>query len=87
MKKRRSEYQFRRRIADADIEPETTTPIKPRKGKASSVYFLHDIKPHRIPLPPDGHGESNDYDSNIYPKGTSLDLGDDDGDEKQFCLI
>ena len=64
-----------------------TTPIKAKKGETSMGYFLHDIQPHRIPLPPDGHGESNDYDSNIYPKGTSLHLGDDDGDEKQFCLI
>ena len=30
--KNRSEYQFRRRIADGDIEPVTITPIKPRKG-------------------------------------------------------
>ena len=51
-KKRRSEYQFRRRIANGDIERVTITPIKPRKGEISSGYFLHDIQPHRIPLPP-----------------------------------
>ena len=81
-KKRRSEYQFRRRIADADIEPVTNTPIKPRKGETSSGYFLDDVQPHRIPLPSDSRGESKDYDPDIYPKGTSLDIREDEGDGK-----
>ena len=81
-KKRRSEYQFRRRIADADIEPVTNTPINPRKGETSSGYFLDEIQPHRIPLPSDSSEESKDYDPNIYPKGTSLDIREDEGDGK-----
>ena len=32
-KKRQSEYQFRRGIADADIKPVVTTPIEARKGE------------------------------------------------------
>ena len=81
-KKRWSDYQFRRRIADADIEPVATRPIKPRKGETSSGYFLHDIQPHRIPLPSDSRGGSKDCDPDIYPKGSSLDIREDEGDGK-----
>ena len=81
-KKRRSEYQFRRRKEDGDIKPVVTTPIKAKKGETSSGYFLHDIQPHKIPLPSDDSGESKDYDPDIYPKGTFLDIREDDGDEK-----
>ena len=34
-KKRRSEYQFRRRIADGEIKEVAITPIKPRKSETS----------------------------------------------------
>ena len=81
-KKRRSEYQFRRRKEDGDIKQVVTTPIKAKKGETSSGYFLHDIQPHKIPLPSDDSGESKDYDPDIYPKGTFLDIREDDGDEK-----
>ena len=40
---------------------------------------VHDIKPHEIPLPPDSSDE--DYDPDIYPKGTSLDIRRDEGDK------
>ena len=32
-------------------------------------------------MPSDSRGESNDYDSDIYPKGTSLDIREDEGDK------
>ena len=60
----------------------TNTPINPRKGETSSGYFLDEIQPHRIPLPSDSRGESKDYDPDIYPKGTSLDIREDEGDGK-----
>ena len=60
----------------------TNTPINPRKGETSSGYFLDEIQSHRIPLPSDSRGESKDYNPDIYPKGTSLDIREDEGDEK-----
>ena len=57
-------------------------PIKIRKGETSSGYFLDEIQPHRIPLPSDSSGESKDYDPDIYPKGTPLDIREDEGDGK-----
>ena len=60
----------------------TTTPIKPRKGETCSGYFLHNIQPHRIPSSPDSREESKDYDPDSYPKETSLDIKEDEGDGK-----
>ena len=71
-----------RHIADKDIKSVATTAIKLKKGEASSGYFLHNIEPHKIQLLVDSRGESKDYDPEIYPKGTSLDIKEDEGDEK-----
>ena len=83
-KKKRSEYQSRRRIADGDIKPVLTTPIKDRKGETSSGYFPRDIQLHRITLPADSRGESKDYDADIYPKANSIDIREDEGDGKHI---
>ena len=56
-------------------------PIKDRKGETFSGY-IHDIQPSRIPLLPYNRGESKDYDPDIYPKGTYLNIRKDSGDEK-----
>ena len=48
---------------------------------ASSGYLLDDIKPHQILLPSDSSDESKDYDPEIYPEGTSLDIKEDEGDK------
>ena len=56
--------------------------MKHRKGETSSGYLLHNIQPHRIPLTPDSHGESKDYDPDSYSKGTSLNIREEEGDWK-----
>ena len=58
-----------------------TTPIKDKNGEASSGYFLHNIQPNRISSPSDSIGESKNYDPDIYPEKTSLDIRKDEGDE------
>ena len=99
-KRRRSEYKFRRRVANRDDpvllstksqhkKGESSSRVhdhdsKPRqskynKGESSSGYFIDDIQPHKIPLPPDS--SDDDYDPDIYPKGTSLDIRRDEGDK------
>ena len=54
---------------------------KHKKEAASSGYFLNDIEPHQIPLPPDSSNESKDYEPKIYPEGTFLDIKDNEGDK------
>ena len=49
------------------------------RGSTQLRLVIHDIKPHEIPLPPDSSDE--DYDPDIYPKGTSLDIRRDEGDK------
>ena len=77
-KRRRSDYKFRRGVASRKDKPEI---IKQSKQAASSGYFLDDIEPHQIPLPSDSSDESKDYDPEIYPEGTSLDIKEDEGDK------
>ena len=66
-----------------------TTPIKGKNWETSSGYFLYNIQPNRILLPSDSSGEIKDYDPDIYPKGTSLDIREDEGDGRhiKFCFI
>ena len=77
-KRGRSDYKFRRGVASRKDKPET---IQQSKQAASSGYFLDDIEPHQIPLPSNSSDEIKDYDPEIYPEGTSLDIKEDEGDK------
>ena len=81
LKRRRYGYKSRRGATNRKDKSLVTKQSKHNKGAASSGYFLDDIQPHQISLPPDSSEESKDYDPDIYPEGTSLDIRKDEGDQ------
>ena len=76
--------KYKKGESSSHILKQVITPdhSKLKKGGSSSGYFLQNIQPHKIPLPSDSSDE--DYDPDIYPEGTSLDIRQDKGDENHF---
>ena len=80
-KRRGSDYKFRSGFASRKDKPEIIKQSKHKKEAASSGNFLNDIEPHQILLPSDSSDEIKDYDPDIYPEGTSLDIKEEEGDK------
>ena len=83
-KKRRSDFQLKKRIIDKKNKAIFKKPFDDQQAKSSKGYFVKDVKPHQIPLPSDSSDDTNDesksYNPDVYPEGTFQDIREDIGD-------